>query len=223
MGGFAPASTPDVPAYPDSIAAADLDRDGRTDLVVSSRNTPFVTLLLGDGSGGLTRRTDIAVDAPEDVLVADLDEDGRLDVAAMSAQGLGLRCSYVTVLHGDGDGGVTEIRRFSTGESYDGFDATDLAAADFDEDGHLDLVAQNSDALGSGNSSTAVLLNRTPFKRWACRKGNVNGGVGPVTDVLFVNGKRGYGPSRKLVVDRDESFTIRMVTPPSGAPAPFAL
>jgi hypothetical protein len=55
-GGFTPA--PGSPhqvslARPYGIASGDLDRDGTTDLVVAHDDTDRVSVLLGDGAGGL--------------------------------------------------------------------------------------------------------------------------------------------------------------------------
>jgi hypothetical protein len=39
-------------ASPNDIAAADFNRDGHADLAIVNTQTPFLTILLGDGRGG---------------------------------------------------------------------------------------------------------------------------------------------------------------------------
>lgn len=58
-----------------------------------------------------------------------------------------------------------------------------------------------------------------------CIQGNVNATVGPITDVLFVNGSPGAGSDRTVNVDPAEPFQIRIERPPSrpSGPVPFAL
>ncbi|MBI3847875.1 MAG: YncE family protein [Planctomycetes bacterium] len=55
--------------------------------------------------------------------------------------------------------------------------------------------------------------NSTPL---TCRKGNVNGGVGPITDVLFVNGSPGPDPDRKITVTPATPFNLTIQRAPSG-------
>jgi hypothetical protein len=87
-GGF---STGLVPSYqsggagPTSIGSADLDRDGRQDLVVSEVANPAApSVLVLQGTGTATPRAagEFAVGAfPQNPAIADFDGDGRADVA----------------------------------------------------------------------------------------------------------------------------------------------
>src|SRR5262249_41290511 len=86
-------------------------------------------------------------------------------------------------------------------------------------------------ALFAGGSFTiAGSAASVSIARWSaaslnCRRGNVNGAVGPVADVLFVNGSAGAGLERRVVADKDAAFEITMGLPPSlaGHAARFAL
>jgi len=46
--------------------------------------------------------------------------------------------------------------------------------------------------------------------------GNVNGGAGPVADVLFVNGGNGGPPDRRIALTVGDPFRLRIEVPPAG-------
>ena len=73
-----------------AVTMADLNGDGRQDLVVASGSQAFA--LYGDGTGGFSNGGDVgALDlSTETVLVADFNADGRLDIAASTADGFEL-------------------------------------------------------------------------------------------------------------------------------------
>ncbi len=83
--------------------------------------------------------------------------------------------------------------------------------------GDYDVVVSNS--CGSVTSAAAT-VTVAPLYRF--RTGNVNGGVGPVADVLFINGSAGFGPERKLTLIHDDPITFFMSNPPSRATAKWA-
>ncbi|MDO8211967.1 FG-GAP-like repeat-containing protein [Conexibacter sp. CPCC 206217] len=93
---------------PVAVAAGDMDGDGIDDLVAADDGlvTDGVTVVLGDGSGGLAPPTDYDVSplqGPTDVSVGDLDADGALDVA-VTTTGLAGLVDTVTSRLGRGDG-----------------------------------------------------------------------------------------------------------------------
>ena len=78
-----PSSASGVDGY---LAAADIDRDGDTDLVVASTSTQSVDLLLNDGSGRFAAPVStVLTAAPWGLAVADFDQDGWVDVAVARA------------------------------------------------------------------------------------------------------------------------------------------
>ena len=100
-------------------------------------------------------------------------------------------------------------------------DGTRFMSADFFRLG-IRVVA---DALGD-NSEADEAFGACEFVPRFCRDGTVNAGVGPVTDVLFVNGIEGSGNERKVYVRRLDPISIEMRRPPSvpaTMAAPFAL
>ncbi|MBI1850330.1 MAG: hypothetical protein HYR85_08310 [Planctomycetes bacterium] len=63
--------------------------------------------------------------------------------------------------------------------------------------------------------ATYPLTPPPPPPEIACRAGNINASVGPVTDVLFVNNSAGSCPDRIVNVTPATPLTVRIARPPS--------
>jgi hypothetical protein len=139
-----------------SNPVGDVDGDGHPDVVVDGvcfggsgeqQIRGCADVLLGDGSGAFVPSGRLALADPAadglDATLGDLDGDGDLDVAAatigIAADGGGAIGS-MSFFHGDGAGGFgPEVTRRAHRET------TNIQDADFDGDGHVDLLTATSD------------------------------------------------------------------------------
>ena len=127
---------------PNDIASADMNGDGNLDLVIADHQSPFITILLGDGKGGFRPAPGSPVDVhshphPHGVVAADFNRDGHPDVVTDS-----WGTNQIELLLGDGGGGMqTPGKYFATGRRpYER-----LRTADFNQDGIPDIVTTNLD------------------------------------------------------------------------------
>jgi hypothetical protein len=118
-----------------SIAVADANNDGILDVFLGNYNIPRnVTVLLGDGNGGLVAQTPVPTSGqPWMLAVGDLNGDGDVDVFSANSSGNGMGVHY-----GDGAGGISAVSSLATG----GFPLA-IDAGDIDGDGDLELVSSD--------------------------------------------------------------------------------
>jgi hypothetical protein len=162
---FAPAVTYGSGGYEAlSVAVADVNGDGKPDLVVANCGSSIycpkgtVGVLLGNGDGTFQAAVTYSSGGPEttSVAVADVNGDGKPDLVVANAVALPNGDGSVGVLLGNGDG------TFQTAVAYDsgGNDAVSIAVADVNGDGKPDLVVVNECVSGTecNYGSVAVLL-----------------------------------------------------------------
>ncbi len=159
--------------YSDGIAVADVNGDGKPDVIVVSQYPTggqggqmdgVVSVLLGNGDG--TFRAAVTYDPgglqTSAVAIADLDRDGKLDLIVTNtcpSDGCGYpsKDGIVSVLLGNGDGTFQNPVRYDSG----GIGPTSIVAADVNEDGKMDLVVTNcgcSEGFFFGSGSVNILL-----------------------------------------------------------------
>ncbi len=148
---------------PEGLVVADLDRDGKPDLVVSLADTGELAWFrgVGDGTFEPARKRPVGPELGA-VRVADLDLDGHLDVVVA----VGGSTPAVAVLRSAGQNVPPPVTLHAAGGPV-----RDLALTDLDHDGDLDVLALRADGL------------------WALENGR-GAGLGPWRQVSALGGDR---------------------------------
>jgi hypothetical protein len=156
-GTFQPHQDFPTATRPFSVATADLNGDGKLDLVLAGDLSNSVSVLLGNGDGTFQSHVDYPVPSPGGgpywAIVADFNADGKPDVAAGYGDG------SVAIYLGNGDG---TLQGPQTLQLRDSFGANSGAAAgDFNGDGKIDIAVTSSSGanifLGNGDGTFTFL------------------------------------------------------------------
>jgi len=147
--------------YPYTLVAADFNKDGKADLLVTGEipgcpvSSQGYAFLEGNGDGTFAPAPAVCMDfsGPQVPIVADLNGDGNLDVVIPYTNQ-----NFVppgpAILQGKGDGTFTSLQGF-----YNGRGAVSAAIADFNGDGMPDVALVNT-----GNfvpSFISIMFNST--------------------------------------------------------------
>ena len=145
-GGLTPHQLPLRTGEPWFAALADLNGDGKPDIVATHHDQSALTVMIGDGRGKFTEASGSPFDFGVPLfhlVIADANRDGRMDVVATSG-------NSVRVLSGDGRGAFKQAASIPVGPG-----AWRIAAADLNGDGKVDVVTSNLEA-----NSLSVLLGK---------------------------------------------------------------
>jgi hypothetical protein len=149
-GGLAPRQLPISTGEPWFAAIADLNRDGKPDIVATHHEINAMTVMMGDGRGGFTEANGSPFDfgvSLYQLIITDVDRDGTMDVVATIG-------NSIRVLLGDGRGGFKPGAAIPAGPG-----AWRMSMADLNGDGAIDLVTSSAD-----NNSVSVLLGTSHKK-----------------------------------------------------------
>jgi hypothetical protein len=195
-GTFRGAARYPAGAYPFSLAASDLNGDGKLDLLSANERSGDISLLLNTGNGTFGSAVNYPVGiSPRAVIAADLDGDRATDVA-VATYGTGdfvLRDTSVAVLLNDGQGNLGRAARYGILSGY----AVSLIATDLNGDGRLDLAVANE-----SSDRVPVMLNE---------------GDGHFSTEAYPSG--GYPPLSSAVADLDGDGRLDLAAVHHGCPS----
>jgi hypothetical protein len=128
---------------PSEVVTADFNNDGNADLAFADWLSNQVVVLLGNGDGTFQKPLTFRAPSPTDLAFGDLNGDGNLDLVITESGGSG--AGDLAVYLGEGNG------KFHLKATYVlGAFAGVVAVADFNGDGHLDVVAGDEGTGSSG-------------------------------------------------------------------------
>ncbi len=144
---FELSSSPGVGMGPNWVVTADINDDGKVDLITANYQGTL-TVLTNDGHGGFVLSSSPIIGSALSVCVADFNGDGKLDLAAQNWD-----ANVLTVLTNNGNGGFVLASHPVVGVHPDS-----VCAADVNGDGKMDLIAANYGTNGF-TSTLTVLTN----------------------------------------------------------------
>lgn len=140
-----------------ALKVADIDSDGKLDIVVTNENTNKIYVFRNTSTPGTITfepKVEFSVGAkPVNLTIVDFNKDGKLDVATANKDG-----KTVTVLENKSSVGSIN---FTTAQTITlTYAPYDIDAGDIDNDGKIDLVvALNTNKFGIIPNNTAITIN----------------------------------------------------------------
>ena len=158
-GTFGTAATYSVGSstYPSGLALADLNGDGRADMLVANNLTSAIGVLLSRSTGGLGAATQLPTsDRPQSLATGDMNGDGKPDLVVGTVAG------DLLVLLGSGTGTLAPP---SAAYPSGGTSVQQVRLGDVNGDGQLDVVTANtfentvSVLLGTGTGALGAAIS----------------------------------------------------------------
>ena len=200
-------------AHPSGMSYADVNADGKPDLVVTNLTSQEVGVHLNNGAGGFGAKISTPiVGTPSGLATGDWNGDGKVDVAVLNGAQ-----STIMILLGDSTGRFPTMRQtFAVGSS-----SKSIATADFNRDGKADLVVVN-------NTTNAVQIFRGDGTGLFALNSTLTPGTGPLA-VAIGNFNNDKDASNKDILDlavannASDTVSIFLGTAAGGFGAPTTL
>ncbi len=221
-GTFQPAaSIPLTPKTPIGIAASDLNRDGRPDIVVSDFSGPILVALQQSDGSFIAASPLNAIPHPGNVLIGDFDGDGNPDLAVVSnsANATAGQPDAVLVFRGFGTGSFAPPSQFDVASGPIAFVAAsftntvsqDIATADVSANMISVLVNQGANSLSLISSKNPAVFSQS-VNLTATVHPKFSTAPTPTGIVTFTDGSQGIGSAS---LDSSGAATLT-VNPPAG-------
>jgi len=153
-GEFGSNATLNVGNNPTSVKAADVNGDGKLDLICANQIDNTLSILTNNGSGGFVLASSTGVDYdPVSVVATDINGDGKLDLICANGGYYPNYFGTVSILTNNGSGVFGSNNTYAVGIS-----PKTLIAADVNGDGKMDFVCSDY-----GNDRISVLINTSTF------------------------------------------------------------
>jgi FG-GAP-like repeat len=142
------------------LVAADINKDGRTDLCITMSATSRVAVLLGSGTGSFTSLADFdtTMASTYGIAAGDLNGDSSVDLVVTSPTD-----GFIAIALGNGDGSFNSPHVYSATRVPSPLNPSpqEVALSDVNGDGKLDIVYANS-----GDSSIGVFVGDGSGNFW---------------------------------------------------------
>jgi hypothetical protein len=144
-GGFVLSGTFVAGFGPQGVAAADVNGDGKINIITANTGGNSLSILTNNGAGGFVFSSNYSVDrGPTTVIAADVNGDGKIDLISANYYG-----NSLSVLTNDGHGGFAQSGLYAVGNN-----PYFVTAADVNGDGKIDLISANR-----SDNTLSVLTN----------------------------------------------------------------
>ena len=126
-----------------ALTIGDFNSDGNLDIAFFDERSFSVKLLVGNGDGTFQTGTQVVLNSGSGLALAtaDLNGDGKLDLIVENGPTVSQQSPTLSVLLGNGDGTFQPAAMYGGGKF-------DIAIADINADGKLDIVTLDEDHLG---------------------------------------------------------------------------
>jgi hypothetical protein len=202
-----------------SLGLADVDGDGKLDLVTGNSGENTVSVMLGDGRGRFSPRNSFAAgDHPVAMALGDLNGDGEVDIAVVDAV---FEAYSISVLLGKGDGTFARKTDYPIGK-----DAFAILLGDLNGDHKPDLITPSRDAgtvsvlLGKGDGTFADAVD---YPAGGHVYGVALGDLDNDGSLDIAAAVLGPGAATVLLGKGDGTFAPKVDYPAGGGPIALAL